>query len=158
MTQETQYTDKIGKKICERIVEGKSLRDIEKMDGMPAKSTILKWLANEVSKSFMDQYKEARDLQADIEFEEIKEITDAEPNFYVDEKGNKRVDTGWVQLQRLKADKRQWRAAKLKPKKYGDKIENVISNKEGETFKTSSMTDKELNARLAEFTALNKKK
>lgn len=118
----TKYNKEVADEICERIMSGESLIKICKDPKMPSKTTVIKWLAstNETYAGFVDQYARAREFMADLEFEEIKEITDEEPNYYLDDNGNKRVDTGWIQYQRLRADKRQWRTSKLKPKKYGN--------------------------------------
>lgn len=118
----TKYNKELGEEICARIMSGESLIRICKDDEMPSKKTVISWLAStdKVYAGFLNQYARAREFMADLEFEEIKEITDEEPHFYSDENGNKRVDTGWIQYQRLRADKRQWRTSKLKPKKYGN--------------------------------------
>ena len=48
-----------------------------------------------------------------------KEIADEMPPM----DANGRTDSGWVQWQRNRIDTRKWIAAKLKPKKYGDKVD-----------------------------------
>ena len=115
----SKYSAELGDKICLQLLEGKSLRKICEEKDMPSKTTVCKWLATNKHEGFVDQYARARSFQADLEFDEIKEITDAEPKYIVDDKGVKKIDTGWVQLQRLRADKRQWRTSKLKPKVFG---------------------------------------
>lgn len=115
----SKYTKELGDKICFKLLEGKSLRGICEEKSMPSKTTVMRWLATDLHKGFRDQYAHARSFQADLEFDEIKEITDAEPKYIIDDKGIKRVDTGWVQLQRLRADTRKWRTSKLKPKVFG---------------------------------------
>ena len=160
MGRPTEFNNEIGSKILNRISDGESVRKICEDADMPAKSTIFKWLLD--NKGFSDQYTKAKQEQAELLADEIVEISDTGKNDWM--KKNHPDNEGYVingeaiARSRLRVDARKWVAARLLPKKYGDKIENVISNKDGETFKTSSMTDKELNARLAEFTALNKKK
>lgn len=108
----------IFEEIFERISTGESLREICKDPKMPDRATINKKLA--VDSALYDRYTKAKELCGEYEFDEIKEITDQEPLFFFDEKGNKKVDMGWVNLQRLRADKRQWRASKLHARRYGD--------------------------------------
>lgn len=141
MGRPTKYSKELVSNICVKIANGKSLREICKEKTMPALSSIFLWLSEYTE--FSDQYARAKEEQSELFADEIVEIADNEPD---------------PQRARVKIDARKWVASKLKPKKYGDKIENVISNKDGETFKTSNMSDKELNAKLAELTALNKKK
>ena len=71
MTQESHYTEEQGAKVCEHIANGSSLRQIAKMEGMPSKTTILKWLA--AFPAFATQYACARELQAEGMLEEIIE-------------------------------------------------------------------------------------
>lgn len=108
----------IFEEIFERIAVGESLREICRDPKMPDRATINKKLA--VDPVLYAQYTKAKELCGEYEFDEIKDIIDAEPLYYLDEKGNRKIDNGWVQLQRLRADKRQWRASKLHARKYGD--------------------------------------
>ena len=64
-------------------------------------------------------YARAREERADRIFENLTNIAYTEPN--VDEHG--KVDSGWVQLQKLKIDTHKWMLGKMQPKKYGDKID-----------------------------------
>jgi hypothetical protein len=41
----------------------------------------------------------------------------------MDDKG--KLDSAWVQWQRNRIDVRKWTAAKLKPRKYGEKVQNT---------------------------------
>lgn len=69
------------------------------------------------------KYARAREAQADYIFDEIIEIAD-------DNSGDTTVTDNGIQenreftsRSRLRVDARKWIAAKLKPKKYGDKID-----------------------------------
>src|SRR2546423_13468082 len=68
------YTAEIGMTICERLVEGESLRAICSDAGMPDKATGLCWL--ERHKEFRDLYAAAREMLAVLLMEEIIEIPD----------------------------------------------------------------------------------
>lgn len=49
--------------ICEALAEGASLRSISAREGMPANSTIFRWLADD--DDFREQYARAREMQAE---------------------------------------------------------------------------------------------
>lgn len=98
------------------------MRKICKRDDMPATSTVCKWLSENIS--FSEQYARAREIQADALFDEILDIADDGLNDkYVDENGIERTDQDVIARSRLRVDARKWMAGKLRPKKYGDKIE-----------------------------------
>ena len=86
---------------------------------MPVHSTIYLWLLQ--NKQFSDNYARARDEQADTLADEIHALADEPPAEIVDDKGISRVDGGWVTWQKNRVDARKWVAAKLKPKKYGER-------------------------------------
>jgi hypothetical protein len=108
MAKPKEYDEAIGDEICERLLEGESLRKITKDEHMPAASTIFKWLADE-SNGFAEQYARAKEAQAEAMADEIVEIADAA--------------SADPQHGKLRVDARKWVAAKLKPKKYGDKLD-----------------------------------
>lgn len=120
MGRHTEYTSEIADKICERLIEGESLRRICNDDLMPSRATVLRWL-NE-NKDFEAKYTHARVMQADTLAEEIIDISDDGSNdTYVKEDGTEIVNTDHVQRSKLRVETRKWYAAKLAPKKYGDK-------------------------------------
>jgi hypothetical protein len=97
---------------------------------MPSKTTVFKWLgANAV---FADQYARAREAQADTLADEITDIADdGSRDYAASEDGRPVVDHDHIARSRLRIDARKWIASKLKPKKYGDKIENThVGDKE----------------------------
>ncbi len=102
----SKFTQELADTICERIMNGESLRSIVSDEGMPTRSTVHKWLAE--NKLFSDQYARAKDNQADTLADEIMFIADNAED---------------VQKARLQVDTRKWIASKLKPKKYGDKLD-----------------------------------
>ncbi len=92
---------------------------------MPNRGTIFRWLAQSEAgdKVFSNQYAHARQVQADVLFEEILEIADDGRNdTYVDNDGNVRTDQEVIGRSRLRVDSRKWMAGKLRPKVYGDKL------------------------------------
>jgi len=91
---------------------------------MPVAGTIFNWLLDEEKKEFLDQYKKAMDSRSDLMFDELIEIAD--------EKGKD------VMRARLRVDTRKWVLSRMKPKKYGDKLD-VTSG--GEKLPTPIMAD-----------------
>lgn len=101
---------------------------------MPAVRTVLYWLAEagkpdakEELKTFLHQYAHAREAQADFMAEEIIEIADDGSNDYMTVvKGDQEYNIENKEVtnrSKLRVDARKWVASKLKPKKYGDKID-----------------------------------
>ena len=125
MSGVTTYTDEAALVIYERIANGESLKAICEDENMPARSTVFKWLAE--NKTFSDMYVRAREEQADAIFDEILEIADDGRNDWMERRGEE--DAGWVtngeniQRARLRIDARKWMAGKLRPRKYGEKLE-----------------------------------
>ena len=65
------FTTELGDAICNRIADGKSLRAICDEADMPDKATVFRWLFTEQHKDFGKQYSRARDIEADVLFDEI---------------------------------------------------------------------------------------
>lgn len=126
----TTFTQEIADLICEALAEGHSLRSICAAANMPAKSTVFKWLNEQ--KAFSDQYARAREAQADALFDDILEIADDGRNdTYIDDNGHVRTDTDVIARSKLRVDARKWMAAKLRPKVYGDKVQQELSGPDG---------------------------
>jgi len=154
MTGKTDFNLEKGLEICELIAEGKPLTKICKLDGMPALRTVYYWLARAEQEKekdkedgrdedlcvFLHMYTRARDDQADTLAEEIIEISDDSEKDFVDaglgenDDGTpiaKVFNSEHVQRSRLRVDARKWVAAKLKPRKYGDKVETALTTPNG---------------------------
>ena len=121
MARPTIYTDDLANDICAQIALGYSLRTICKEESMPCVATIFGWL--KTNKEFLDQYVKAKEEQADTLAEEIQDIADQMPMEKTDGNGNTSFDSAYIQWMRLRVDARKWVAAKLKPRKYGDRVE-----------------------------------
>ena len=117
--------------LLDRIATGESLRSICRSKHMPGKSEVFRVLA--VDEVLRDQYARAREQQADAIFDEILDIAD-------------QSTPETVQQARLQIDARKWMAGKLRPKKYGDKLE--LSGDPGAPIKHEISAD-EAFARLA---------
>jgi hypothetical protein len=70
----SSFTQEIADEICERLVEGESLRKICRDDHTPNVATVCRWLAS--NEGFREHYAHARALQADTLADEILDIAD----------------------------------------------------------------------------------
>lgn len=142
MGRPTKLTPQIITRICNELAEGKSLRAICKYSGMPAAGTVCRWLGEPQNGAFREQYARAREAQAEFYADELIDIADNAGT------AKKPVD---VQRSRLQVDARKWVAAKLLPRKYGDKME--LSGPRGGAIPLTSMTPEENERRIAELMA-----
>ena len=112
------YNQDLADQICAFIASSTiSLKKICKKPGMPSIMTVFRWLNNNTN-GFCDQYARAKEQQADLMVEEMLDISD-------DDKDDEKAFVGGNHIQRdkLKVDTRKWIASKLKPKKYGEKLD-----------------------------------
>lgn len=121
------FTQATADEICERLSDGESLRAICRDERMPAKSSVFKWLAENAS--FSDQYTRARDIQADVLFDEMVAIADTPmlgKKTKIGSDGKSETTEGdMIEHRRLQIDARKWVLGRMAPKKYGDKVTNV---------------------------------
>lgn len=140
----TDFNEEIALRICERLADGESLKAMCAEEGMPARSTVFKWLSMPEHKPFLDMYTRAREEQADALFDEIIAISDDGTNDWMEKHGSDGENIGWVEngeaLRRsaLRIDARKWAAAKLMPRKYSEKLQADVnhSGEVGISFKT----------------------
>ena len=107
--------------IMARLAAGESLRSILRSDGMPTMTSVMRWLAED--KALREQYARAREVQAETLFDEILDIADDGSNDWIETDKGRILDHEHVQRSKLRIDARKWMAAKMAPKKYGDKPE-----------------------------------
>lgn len=109
------YSPQIADLICERLAGGASLRLIcgpGRAAGLPGQTTVYRWLTEH--DGFLRAYNLAREAQADLYIDQILEIADGRDG----EEGQARD----AARDRLRIDARKWVAAKLAPKRYGEKV------------------------------------
>lgn len=106
--RKSDYTDDLADYICDRIANGASMRRLCEEDNMPDRTTVLRWL-NERTE-FAAKYARAREAQADYMDDQILDVANNSTN----ETAN---------ADRVKILAYQWRAAKLAPKRYGDRLD-----------------------------------
>jgi len=130
----SSYTEATAAEICRRVVDGQSLRTICKAPGMPDKETIANW--RRAHPEFDKRYQDARCDQADAHVEEMLDVA---------RQAVKAKSSEEVQGYKLLVDTLKWRASKMKPRSYGDKL-----TLEAEV-NVRQMTDEQLNARLTQL-------
>ncbi len=106
--QRVNYSERVARDLCQHIAEGKSLRQIEKIDGMPGTSTIMRWLADPRRDGFRAKYALAKQVQMERLAEEALAISD-------DPEGDLARD-------KLRVDTRKWLITQLAPKRYGEAV------------------------------------
>jgi hypothetical protein len=105
------YSQELAARICKEMLERdeddktRSLRDVCKFDGMPSESAVYSWLIDHAE--FAEMYARARETLADMNASDVLKIADTATD---------------ANLARVRIDARKWWAAKVAPKKYGDKI------------------------------------
>lgn len=106
----SSYSEEVAAEICALIAGGESLRSICDAPGRPARSTVIRWLAE--NQTFRDQYARARQDQAELIFEAMAEIEDE-------------VRSGKLEAQsaRVILQNQQWRLARMSPRRFGDKLQ-----------------------------------
>ncbi len=133
MGRPSEFTQEMADRICAELADGMSLRTVCNSDGMPDKKTVFRWLRT--NDTFRAQYARAKEESADALADEMMDIADDGSNDWMEV--HQRGNVGWVengeamQRSRLRVDTRKWIASKLKPKKYGDKIDATLSGPDG---------------------------
>lgn len=113
------YTDALALAVCERLAGGESLKAICDGEDMPARTTVYKWIA-ENEGGFADKYTRAREAQQDTAVDEMADVAlrtlkgEFEP-----------------QAARVYADIIKWTAARMAPRKYGDKVTQEVTGPNG---------------------------
>lgn len=129
------YSQALSDEICEMISDGMSIREICRKDGMPGKTTIMRWLQE--NNTFRDQYAQAKEIGIEAIADDILDIADNGMNDWMERRGTEGENVGWqingeaVRRSQIRIDARKWVLSKLAPKKYGDKISQEISGPDG---------------------------
>lgn len=127
------YNQEIAQIFCQRIADGESVRRICRDDDMPDRSTFFRWIGKHPE--FHNQYAIAREQQMELFADEILDIVDDGTNDYMstndpDNPGYK-FNGEHYQRARLRVDTRKWLMSKMAPKKFGDKIVQELTGKDG---------------------------
>lgn len=101
------YSREVMDRVYDLMSEGMSLAQIGRLPGMPSAKSIRGWIIRFPEEEGL-LYARARDLQAEHLAQEIVEIADSDTD---------------PQRARNRIDARKWVAAKLSPRRYGDRVE-----------------------------------
>jgi hypothetical protein len=112
-----EYSDEVAAAICARLADGESLKKICESEGMPARSSVHKWLAT--NPEFLTMYQVAWDEKADGLFDEMQELMNQDPPADLDPKQT----MAWVQNKRVKLETLRWILARMAPKKFSERYE-----------------------------------
>ena len=146
------YTDAIARQICERIMQGQSLKKVCADPRMPSMRTVCRWFADPRLIDFREMYYFSRRIQAEMRVDEIFEIADDTSKDWketFDKNGDfveMVANTEAIQRSRVRIDTRKWYAARLIPRLYGDKkeIELDVTGDLAELLKKAANQDKGL--------------
>lgn len=129
----TSYTPEVGDLICGLLANGTSLKRICDAKDMPERKTIYNWLR--VHDDFLHNYTRAKEDAADAYADDIEEIAAGTLNGTYD-----------PQAARVAIEAKKWVSSKLKPKKYGDKLD--ITGETTVNHKLKALDDDQLDARV----------
>ena len=105
----------IQERLVAEIQTGRSLRQVCGDDGMPHFATVMRWIAADAN--FASRYARARTAQADALFDRMEAVEEA-------------VSAGEMDSHaaRVVLDSMRWRASKLAPKVYGDRLDVQVTD------------------------------
>jgi len=120
----TKYALDISRRVCDRLMEGVSLRKLCEEPQMPGRQTVLKWL--HTVPQFREDYYHARRVQAEGIIDDILDIADDKDNDWkmiTLANGTTKIvaDNEAIQRSRVRIDTRKWVASKMIPQLYGEK-------------------------------------
>lgn len=116
-----EWSEDLVNDICDHLSTGKSLIEIGSLQGYPSTASMYRQMAKEPA--FATRIARAREAQQDYEADNIVRMAD------------QATGENW-QVVKLQIYARQWRAAKLAPKRYGDKIQQEHTGAEGGPIKS----------------------
>jgi hypothetical protein len=104
--------------ILRRMSHGETLKRVcASNPDFPSPATVIEWVHQD-RHNLANRYARARDRQLEAWAEEVLDKADAAS-----------TDNGAVQRDRLAVDARKWLLSKLKPEKYGDKLDVTSAGK-----------------------------
>jgi hypothetical protein len=124
----TKFTIELFDSICNDIAySDKGLVNVCKKHDINAKS-FYDWVSDNVELS--NKYARAREMQADYLADQIIDISDETTNDTIKtEAGLELTNHEAIARSRLRVDARKWKASKLYPKKYADRIDSDLTSK-----------------------------
>lgn len=123
----SKYTPEIAQQMCEMLADGIPLREICRQEGFPEWRTVYDWMyrddaLGEGGTGLSAAIARAREVGQEAIAEQIWLDMQQEPERILSEGGG-RVDSGYVQLMKARADIGLKLLAKWNPKRYGDRVQ-----------------------------------
>lgn len=146
------YTEELAKKICARLAQGRTLRDVCRDKDMPDESTVRQWAA-ENYQGFYPHYTHAREVGYQAMADEAIAIADDISRDYKPRKARDGsvemvVDQEHVNRSRLRVDTRKWLLSKALPKIYGDRVTTEVSGPNGGPIQTEDISPTDAGRRI----------
>ena len=117
--RDTSYDPEVSATICELLSQGVPLRQICRMEGMPPWRNVYFWM--ERDEELAAHIARAREIGQEAMAEKAYEEMYDEPERILSEGGGK-IDPGYVQLVKARAEITLKLLAKWNPKRYGDRV------------------------------------
>lgn len=124
----TLYSDDMARRILAEIAEGKSLRSVCRADDMPNAGSVFLWLREK--EDFSKLYARACEERSEAMMEDMFDIADDGTNDWMTINGQRVTNREVIDRSKLRVDVRKWYASKLKPRKYGDKLDMTTNGKD----------------------------
>lgn len=149
----SKYTKKISEQICARLADGEPLRQICRDQKMPAWRTVYDWKA--AHPDFAARIASAREAGHDAIAQECLDIADETAHDTLSTEHGDRPNTEWISRSKLRIETRLKLLAKWDPKRYGEKMTQELTGKDGGPIehRLTEMTDEELEAAIAKAAA-----
>lgn len=120
------YSDELADTVCELIANGTSFKELDKIDGIPDSSTIIRWAFRNEGGTFSEKYNEAQKTRIyRLAHETLNIADDSQGDQTCDDYGNVKQDHEYVNRSKLRIDTRKWLASKLLHNIFGEKLEVV---------------------------------
>lgn len=136
-----KYSKEIAYEICDVIAGSREGLDriCKANDQYPSSRTFHRWLND--SEDLCQRYLRARKIQAAYLIDEIIPIADdSSGDTIIDEDGNERFNSEYVQRAKLRVDSRFRLAGKLDSSKWGDRVQTETTTKSVEVKIDATMT------------------
>ena len=124
----TTYSKDRATEILDRISDGESLRSVCSSSQLPPHSTILNWVKDDVD-GFSDRYARAREIQCDMMFDDLHELSRKALTVAQGEPGTGEAGAR-VQAIRIEIDTLKWILAKRFPERWADRVKTENTNTE----------------------------
>lgn len=129
MGRPSTFTDETFETICRRLADGKTLLQICRDPEMPNRETVRRWIGNDDGRRRL--YDQARRDGTDSLADDLVELGwDTSNDTLINENGTPVANHDWLGRVRIKSEIIRFLLAKLNPRRYGDKMPDVIAARE----------------------------